>query len=199
MKKLPNQPGVYIITHEPTGRFYVGSTTDLYFRIASHKSELNRGMHGNRNLQEVYTRPEDLQITVVPAETLDSVRDAEQELLDLFLPNPLCCNIGTGSRSLWAVGKVPEEMKEKASRLHLGNTYGKGHVVTEEMREAVRRANTGLKRSDETLAKMRRQVSINGVIYSHAAAAAVALNILKPTVVYRINSASADFEGWKYV
>jgi len=43
--------GVYQITNNVNGRFYIGSTTDLNKRWIEHKTTLNRGKHRNTQLQ----------------------------------------------------------------------------------------------------------------------------------------------------
>lgn len=199
-RTLDARPGVYTITHSPTGRFYVGSSKKVSTRISGHLSDLRKGSHDNRLLQEIVTSTDDLVFTAAYTETVEEARNAEQELLDIYHGQELCCNIGTGSKSLWAAGKVPSEMIDKVRAHATGNSYGKGHVVTEEMKEAVRRANTGLKRSPETLEKMRanglRPVVINGVKYDGVEIAAKALGIHPQTLNKRINSNLDEWSEW---
>ena len=204
MKPLPTKPGAYTITHRPTGRFYVGSTGNLQARILSHKSNLRRAVHNNQKLQEVVTSIDDLVIVVDITDTLESARDKEQRLLDTHLGDPNCCNVGTGARSLWVEGTVPEELRAQTGARSKGNSYAKGHVVSEEARDAVRRANTGLKRSDEVKARMSaantnvRAVVVNGVEYPSIRKMAIALGLHPDTARSRILSTNPEFCNWRY-
>lgn len=44
--------GVYLIENSVTGRKYVGSSSNLYRRIKTHKQHLEKGCHNNRRLQK---------------------------------------------------------------------------------------------------------------------------------------------------
>lgn len=47
--------GIYKITHKASGKCYVGSSIDVYKRMASHKSNLTRGKHHNTALLQDYS------------------------------------------------------------------------------------------------------------------------------------------------
>lgn len=204
MKPLPQEPGVYTITHTPTGHFYIGSTGNLRARITNHKSTLRNSRHGNSNLQAAFTAVENIEVTAIPTDSVKAAKDAEQELLDIFLQNPLCCNIGNGASSTWLPGNVPEDVRELARAANIGNCNGKGHAVTDEMRDAVRKTNTGLRRSEETLKRMsesniRRTVSISGVEYKCARDAAIAMGVTGDYIRNRIYSTLPQWADWMYV
>lgn len=48
---LANSSGVYMITNQCTGKFYVGSACNLRKRWNQHRSDLRNGVHANKYLQ----------------------------------------------------------------------------------------------------------------------------------------------------
>lgn len=49
-----NVSGVYCFTHRPTGRVYVGSSTQVATRVAAHLRTLRRAGHENKRLQAAF-------------------------------------------------------------------------------------------------------------------------------------------------
>lgn len=183
MKRFNKEPAAYVVTHRPTGQFYVGSTSDADRRIGAHLRNLNRGKHPNKNLQSTFTSVDDYDIQVTPALSVDAARDLEQALLDERLADPLCCNSAPGARTPWK-GGLPEEHKQ-----------------------AVRDANTGLRRSPETIQRMSEahtgkpgnhisSVIVDGVHYRSMKDASDKLDVNYNTVVARVKSSSPTWSGW---
>lgn len=200
MIKPPRSPGAYILTHVPTGRFYIGSTCNLYNRINTHLSNLRHGKHHVALLQEVFSGDLDMSLQIQTTPCRDTAYSAEQELLDRHHSNRLCCNAHDATHGNWKRG-MPEER-----RRHLSNSR-MGHEVPEHVRDAVRRANTGSKRGPETIRKMQearaRQpvtwaspVIVNGVRYESRNEAAAALGINSTTLRTRIRSTDPKWEKW---
>lgn len=54
--KLLGRPGVYAITHTPSGRTYIGSTTDFARRWRQHRGALAGGRHRRKALQATWTQ-----------------------------------------------------------------------------------------------------------------------------------------------
>lgn len=48
--------GIYAITHEATGRRYIGSAVNVDRRWSQHRSELARGVHKNPKLQSAWNK-----------------------------------------------------------------------------------------------------------------------------------------------
>ena len=46
--------GIYKITNTVNGKFYIGSSNNIYNRWKQHKTQLNDGMHGNIHLQNAW-------------------------------------------------------------------------------------------------------------------------------------------------
>lgn len=77
--------GLYEIRNMATGQVYVGSSLAIQKRFNQHKSELRKGVHENKNLQESWNSwGEDQFKFDVVAETSDAsmIRSMEQERLD---------------------------------------------------------------------------------------------------------------------
>lgn len=87
-----NIPGVYTLYHLPTGQFYIGSSKNVASRLARHKYELKNEIHYNLDLQTLYTRWGDFEITVLPVHDKATAVLCEQILLDHFLGDPACVN-----------------------------------------------------------------------------------------------------------
>lgn len=206
-------PGCYTLTHMPTGIYYIGSTKNLKQRHDTHKTLLNRGKHASKRLQEVFTCWRDIRFEYTVSDTVADARAKEQSLLDRHHSRSLCANVAAGAITPWSHG-VPDDIRQRFSESSRGNLHAKGHVVSPEAREAVRLANTGLKRSPETIAKMReakssepskaaseqrrRQVTIDGKTYASLSIAGAAFGIDASGVRYRINSKKSEYAGWVY-
>lgn len=206
MDHIPSCPGSYKITHRESGFFYVGSSKNIRGRIRHHLSNLRRGTHVNKTFQTNFDSTDTLDIEFNQFETLSQARDHEQELINLYLGDPKCCNVGNGSYSTWQKGTLPFMLRDVDRRHTLGNQYAKGHVVSDAVKDAVRAANTGRVRSGETRAKMsdaksamKRAVEIHGVTYDGVREASIALGISKETIRSRALSANTMFAEWVFV
>lgn len=60
-----DKPGVYCIYENESGMVYVGRTANCHTRLLVHKSQLNRGTHYNKNLQDCYNRGKDFRRFVI--------------------------------------------------------------------------------------------------------------------------------------
>ena len=206
MDHIPSCPGSYKITHRESGFFYVGSSKNIRGRIKHHISSLKRGDHINEAFQKAFVSVDHLDIEINQFETLLQARDSEQEMIDKYLTDPKCCNVGTGAHATWQRGATPTWLSDINRLKGLGNQYAKGHVVSDAVKDAVRAANTGRVRSGETRAKMsdaksamKRAVEINGVTSPGVKEASMALGISKETIRSRALSANVIFAGWLFV
>lgn len=80
------RPGVYTITHLPTGRRYVGSTKNLSKRWSAHRRKLRDGTHGNPLLQTAWTSdgPEAFRFAIVAFVEPSMLVVSEQRAIDLW-------------------------------------------------------------------------------------------------------------------
>lgn len=85
-------PGYYILEHKTTGHYYIGSAKDLAARLASHKHDLNHGVHCNKRLQDICADWDDLEVSAIPMHSREAARRMEQTLLEVNFGKPLCVN-----------------------------------------------------------------------------------------------------------
>lgn len=154
------QTGYYILTHIPSGMFYVGSTVNLDKRLRRHRSELLKGFHANKKLQEVYTDWLDIKIETYPTKSFDEAREKEQELLDRYIGTRFCCNVSANSLNPMDGLRpfIPRETRvknlEKALDVIRGRPLSdshkenlskskRGRALTEEHKAALSRSKTG--------------------------------------------------------
>lgn len=167
---------VYIIKDATSNRFYVGSTCELDARLNRHFNELERRVHHNKNLQDVWDSGVSFETLAYGYPTLEKARQEELKIIDENKDNPSMLNISLGVNGgdnltknpnrNEIVGKItsailkryselsPEEKKDKHGRPgKLNGMYGKTH--TPEARAIISHANKnrihrrGFKLSDE--------------------------------------------------
>lgn len=162
--------GVYVITHVPSGRFYVGSTIDFFKRQIQHAYKLRSGQHVNPGLQECYCEDPHFRFTfhLVGIEGVDSdikenAQKLEQEYLDRFQGDPLLLNVSNSST---------------ASR--------QGVPLSEEARAKISSKMKG--RMPDCSARKRRPVSIDGIVYESARDAGRIIGMLRQYVEHRLKS-----------
>lgn len=204
---LTNQPGCYVVKHEPTGVVYVGSSKNLAARITSNLSALKNGTHKNPNLQQVYTKREDMAFFVAQTKTREEAFSLEQQMVDRYKDKGILCNIATDNVAHTRVGvpltadhleklkqsninrAISDDTRKRLSESHLGQ------IVTEEQKEnlsklALQRLSTpeGKAAHFEGIKKLMHPVVINGVRYNSKSEAARTLGVDVTTVMYRIKS-----------
>lgn len=145
--KVPRLPGVYVITHEPTGIYYVGSTGNLYERRSNHIGGLRRHRHVNKRLQDTWGGLlDDYTFKFEACNSRDEALDLEQEVLDKLWDMPLCANVGNDARIGWKHGTMPTDLLNKHIQ-HLNEIrglrdYSIPYTHTEESKENMRRAHS---------------------------------------------------------
>lgn len=82
--------GIYKITNEETGKFYIGSSKDIDKRWSDHKNELRANRHCNPKLQHSWNYYGESKFSIFILEDVDPLRDKllerEQYYLDTFRP-----------------------------------------------------------------------------------------------------------------
>lgn len=125
------QVGIYKLTHTPTGKFYIGATTNLYKRWHSHKSRFTRGKH-HAPLQLTYDLTNDItdwSIKLVKTCIKKTLVKNEQVYLTQYKNNPKCIN----THSKANVGRRDKKIND-VSRYHLasamlGKNSRKGNIL----------------------------------------------------------------------
>lgn len=193
-------PAAYKLTHRPSGYFYVGSSVCHRKRTNEHKTHLNRGKHTNRKLQDIFTSWDDMEVEVFRAVDIEDARRLEQTLIDKYIDDPLCCNIGRSSTNP-LLGVITREMViangRKASQRRIGTK------LSAETRARMSASHTGLTRGDDDRMKISlgkaKGVSIEGVEYGSAYQAAITLGIPVRTVRTRLYADSRKFKDWFFI
>lgn len=162
---LPEMPAVYVLIHRTTGYFYIGSTNSLGRRMRRHTESFTHG-HYNRKLHNVVENHRDeLDLKYMFVETEEEARALEQRYLDQHIHDPHCCNEATGATSTWG-GGVPAHQRAKMvagateyAQSERGREAARKRMLgiprTEEHKRRVAEKLTGLKRSPETIEKLR--------------------------------------------
>ena len=84
---------VYSISYKD--RTYIGSTGDISRRFTEHKNQLKRGVHGNKQLQNIVNKHGIKALRFEPlvaCNSLQEVRDLEQAFLDKYYSESFCMN-----------------------------------------------------------------------------------------------------------
>lgn len=192
ISKIDNnkKPGVYVLTQVSTSKSYVGSTNDLYTRVKSHISKLQKGKSGCRLLQEAFNDDPNFELRVLPVENRNEAFALEQKMLDeIHLNNQVTLNIAKDARI---------SQKGIASLL--------GHEMADEVKKKISVSNLGKPKSEEhikTLTEVRRakgrHVSIDGICYRSCGDAAEALNSDYDTIYNRCSKDLPNYKNWFFV
>lgn len=201
---FPREPGCYIINHIPTGKFYIGSSNNLYKRHKNHDSYLKRGVHHRAELQSLYDIDDDIHVEYVVTATRDEAYELEQRELDRLLDDPNCLNIGTSARNGWKPGtKVVSEITRQrisdAARnrgpvsdetRRLLSERNKGIPKTEEHKERIRQSSLTRPPRELSACVNRKAIMINGVRFASINEAVDNLPVSRSTITNRLKSDS---------
>lgn len=83
---LVDKSGVYLIYSKSTRKNYIGSSGNLHHRLHSHTSDLCKGVHHSKKLQEVANKYglDDLVFSVLEYAEKDDVKRIEDDYLSMF-------------------------------------------------------------------------------------------------------------------
>lgn len=78
--------GLYVITNNEVGKFYVGSSVDIKQRFRAHRSGLNNNRHSNQYLQRAWNKygQDAFTFQLLYTGSAETCRQDEQEILDLI-------------------------------------------------------------------------------------------------------------------
>ncbi len=146
----------YLLTHVPSGKFYVGSTGNIKRRMKEHFGDLKKGNHHCKELQELYNAAPVVKVTMLYiADTRDDAFDLEQQLLDIHAAGSLLLNKAKNARKAWLGLNHSPETKSKISNSQLGvKNHSFGRTLSEEHRSKISKANRGYKHTAAARAKI---------------------------------------------
>jgi predicted GIY-YIG superfamily endonuclease len=107
--------GIYAIKHLPSGRLYIGSSSDIPRRWREHRAALRKGGHCNRKLQHSWTKHGESTFKLIVAQAVQDEADVlfwEQFWIDRLSPHYNLDRIVTGgSRGRKASDASRERMR----------------------------------------------------------------------------------------
>lgn len=127
MSLFDPQVGVYRIAHQPSGRYYVGSSKRLAIRLMQHRTALARGGHHCRRLQAIWRKypAEQFEFEVIAnCQTWSDALDLEQRFLDETAADPLRVN---GSNKARMPILCPEVMARARATANASEVYIEVH------------------------------------------------------------------------
>lgn len=222
-KEVKKDVGIYTITNKETGEYYNGSG-DLKRREMDHFLALRKGQHVNKRFQEAYNRNPNFKFRGTLTPDRYSAFNLEQIAIDESQGDPLSLNLAMRVGDCKNLIVTPENLDKLRQRM-LGNTYTKGRSHTEEAREKIRQARTGLVATEPVRENMRQAqnyprteaqknaslgtivkaqeansspVVIQNTEYSSIQAAARKLELAYSTVRKRVLSNTSRFDEWKF-
>jgi group I intron endonuclease len=128
--------GVYKLTNEMTGKFYIGSSIDIDRRFLDHKRDLNNKTHVNIILQRSWNKHGEKAFSIIILEECSPEKcfEREQYYLDTLQPyKSVGYNIGkrAGGGDNFTHHPNKEEMREKNRLMSLGENnpmFGQNHT-----------------------------------------------------------------------
>lgn len=209
--------GAYVIRHVATGKLYIGSTRDVYFRIKRHFNDLAKGNSSNKALQEAFDKEPFLTTSVYETNTREEAYKIEQELIDYLINSDILFNIATDVKASNKGKTMSPEHKEMFRRLNTGRPMSLEHKakllkinlgkkLTDEQKEEIGLRRRGKKRPLEELRNFmesRREngqpVEIDGIKYRSIPEASESLNITYHQVYHRCHSKPNGFPNWNLI
>lgn len=142
--------GVYSIT-SPSGKMYVGSSSNLKLRRKAHRRLLNEGRHHSLALQRAWDKYEGrLRFNILLLCSVEHLMFYEQRAIDRLRPCYNMCPIA-GTR---LGAKMSDKGRKNISSALKGNTYARGLKHTERVRQLISELHKGKSKTVEHRAKI---------------------------------------------
>lgn len=187
--------GTYILVHQKTGFYYIGSTADVRGRLGVHFGRLEKETHVNSRLQDAYNMCPIFDIYVLECKSREKALEIELSLIDMFQNKVF--NIQQNS-SAHAFRKASDETRQKLSESH------RGYVHTKEQRRKISESLKNHPDRERLIANktsgnhVRAQgVIVQGKYYASIREAQRETNIPWSTLMFRIKSASSEFRDYQ--
>lgn len=115
-RKSLSKPATYALIHPATSGVYVGSTGDLYKRIATHHGHLRARTHSSRALQAAFDLDPKFDLRFKLTASKKEAECGEQQLLDQFMSSGKLLNVATDARNAGVGHVLSDEVKAKLSQ-----------------------------------------------------------------------------------
>ena len=115
--------GIYRI--EMGNYFYIGQSTNLNKRKHCHSSELQRGVHSNSRMQNVYSKYKEFDFSVIVYAESHMLDDIEQGLIDVHYEDKNCMNLARNAINPRLGVKCSPETLVRMSNAMKGNVPSK--------------------------------------------------------------------------
>ena len=141
MSQIDENVGVYMIINKLDGRFYIGGSVNIHKRWISHKCDLKKKRHPNKNLQNVYDiyGINVFEHKIIENCDINDLLKKEQYYLDLYFDGDKCYNI---FKYAYSVSGEDHPM------------FGKTHTDEARLKIKEARSKQIIKHSEETKRKM---------------------------------------------
>ena len=114
---MKNISGIYKITNNVNGKFYIGSSQNISRRWYDHKRELRIQKHHNKYLQRAWNKywEENFSFEIVEECKVEELSDREQLYIEKYVNSDFCYNISIDTIAPMRGKKHSEEAKRKMS------------------------------------------------------------------------------------
>lgn len=212
-------PAAYALHHDKSGKTYVGSTGNLYARMAQHRNHLKNGTHKNPNLQEAFDDDPKFSMSFVATETKEHAIVLEQKLLDTHHSSGLLLNVATDAVNPGAGIQLTDDQKEQrrlatynqfadpaarqqhsdiSKQLWQDPTYRANHMGRELSPESIAKLSTSVKENwNDPIYRERNTAHLNSPEHRALLVAAVSKPVIVDGVSYPSNAEAARQLGIK--
>lgn len=143
---------VYVSFNSDTGHYYIGTTTRRSHRRSHHRWELENNRHPNKRFQQAFDRNSNFQWKEVTVESSRHGYDIEKDLILKYRSDPFCLNIMYSVPANRLGCTLSEEHKEALRKANSGK------VVSKETKEKTRQALLGRARPSDVVEKVRKSL-----------------------------------------
>ena len=147
--------GVYVITHRPSGREYIGSSVEVEKRWLRHRQDLNKNDHHSPYLQRCWTKygEAEFDFAVLEETTREAIRRTERRLIRERQP-AFNCMSATKDGPLKHSKATREKMSAAQRRIWEERRANGTDKLSEGHKARIAASATGRKHTDESKAKM---------------------------------------------